>query len=180
MAKLLGKKNIDLILETAKENLIKYDSLFPVLFVQDIKTQKTLVIGLNLYDDTDRQKTFSSIKKKLEKEKIKFDEALFVAESFFKKVEKGEKIDRTKPIKEQRGNKEAIILTGRNRKGNDSLMVMQAFTKTEGKYLFDEKIIERSDKPLHITGLLDYLFDEKEARFKERITASEIDGKQLN
>jgi hypothetical protein len=165
---LLENETLTALLETAKKNLEKYPELQPVIFAKLEGETKPAVLPVEFPNSDHNEKAFrlfaygEALRRATGK---KITEAVFISDTYFLAQPKDE-APASLPVRENPLRREAIMLVGRDNSGDKRVLLLQAYTRTDNKIIFD-KTPELDTKAGSATGLLDYFFSANEGRLSD-------------
>lgn len=161
---LLAKPAIDMVLQSAKENIARDGNLEPVLFMRT-GDGNTMILPLLLPDDFEQKVNhFLKLGRQLHEQHLAPNEAVFVSESWFVNVQETPAATRFRP-REHPARQEAIVAIGRSADNRRFTQVVQPFTRDKANrpvwlsmpVAVYNQARSAQDGPV---GLLDYLFAE--------------------
>ena len=166
---LLEKKTLTALLEVAKTNLEKHPELQPVIFAQVEGEPKPFALPVQMKEAEHEAKAFrlfamgETLRKMTGK---KITEAVFISDTYYLTQDKNDTTPTNFPISNNPLRREAIMLCGRNSTGDKRVLLMQPYTRTGDKIIFDKTPIDDT-KTASTTGLLDYFFSAGEGKFSD-------------
>ena len=160
---ILGQEFVETVLQAARVNLERDGALHPVLFLR-LRSDERMVMLLKELPNTagERQEYFTALGMALRHTGRRIDEAVFMSESWYVEMEKGEaEIDVAPSQHPQR--REAITVMGRDAKRTRLTHLIQPFRRDDqNQPIFDQRVMEEYNIPAdqfpQAVGLIDHLF----------------------
>jgi hypothetical protein len=158
---LLAKPFADAVLEKAKENLVTYGALTPVLFLRFVSGRWT--IKALQFPETHERKILYILRLRLElhRQQGPIQEALILSEGWYEEVARASQIWAI--LRKKAARREGVVLVGRDADRQRYTHVVQPFHRsTSGSIVFEPLTLARYERAYVAqpgpAGLVDYLF----------------------